>query len=242
MINNRLSAARARCEAATPGPWFAEYVAEGAYVHDGDTVITPVIKAGNADFISNAREDLPWALDQIAELTKERDLLKADNERIIEAIKLKGGTENYPTEDAYIYACRALDKLHVEIDRLEKSLAALEIFDGDAEATERVIALLKDENELRAWIKRCAWHCKKVHEQAAEIDRLTEAQRWIPTSERLPTAADADVFHDVEVMDSAGRKNVWYWGYVNSDNPKITHWRKILDASKGESRAESKNH
>lgn len=61
---------------------------------------------------------------------------------------------------------------------------------------------------------------------AAVTAALNEAQRWIPVGERLPTAADADMFQDVEVMHSSGRMNVWYYGYIRQDNPEITHWRK----------------
>ncbi len=67
---------------------------------------------------------------------------------------------------------------------------------------------------------------KRLQEIFTEFAALKEAQRWIPTSERFPTIADADVFQDVEVMSANGRMNVWYYNYVNADNPEITHWRR----------------
>ena len=27
-------------------------------------------------------------------------------------------------------------------------------------------------------------------------------------------------------MSTNGRMNVWYYNYVNADNPEITHWRR----------------
>ena len=67
---------------------------------------------------------------------------------------------------------------------------------------------------------------KRLQAILAELAALKEAQRWTPVSERFPTIADADIFQDVEVMSTNGRMNVWYYNYVNADNPEITHWRR----------------
>lgn len=61
--------------------------------------LRPVLKSA-ADLIEQ----------QAAELTALRD-----------AIKIKGCTEHYPTEDAYLSACTALEKLHRENDALREA-------------------------------------------------------------------------------------------------------------------------
>jgi hypothetical protein len=92
MIN--LGEIKARCEAATPGPWkvsgdinhlvFCEsdkrfsgppLVADCGHLHHADTKEHVREMQKNADFIANAREDLPWALDVIAAQQLEIDRL-----------------------------------------------------------------------------------------------------------------------------------------------------------------------
>lgn len=80
--------------------------------------------------------------------------------------------------------------------------------------------------EIETWEKSCETRDRMLGEKTAELSALREACRWIPTAERFPAIADADIFQDVEVLYSSGRMNVWYWGYVNTDNPQITHWRR----------------
>lgn len=68
---------RKRCEAATPGPWWtcggvcvASKGHEGLSLEDvnGDT------QEEDFDFIAHSREDIPWLLSQLEEMTKERDI------------------------------------------------------------------------------------------------------------------------------------------------------------------------
>ena len=81
-MNDRISAIRERCEAATPGPW---KVVEGKSfgVQSENKNIAACFRTENEQFIAHSREDLPWALDQIAEREKEiarlHDLLAERN-------------------------------------------------------------------------------------------------------------------------------------------------------------------
>lgn len=88
-MTDRINAIRARCEAATPGPWIRSKFGLNILTADSEISTATQRYSGsaeymqhqmgrleaNADFISHAREDLPWALDQIAALTAERDRL-----------------------------------------------------------------------------------------------------------------------------------------------------------------------
>ena len=75
----RINDIRARCEAATPEPWHACDLVDGD-INDkhGNTVarvdpnleldpLTPQAKA-NADFLLNARQDIPWLLSRVESL------------------------------------------------------------------------------------------------------------------------------------------------------------------------------
>lgn len=75
-----IDAIKARCEAATPGPWRAIERGNSVMSHGVVTVaydglpqqnvcagISP--KTGNAAFIAHAREDIPYLLEQIESLT-----------------------------------------------------------------------------------------------------------------------------------------------------------------------------
>jgi hypothetical protein len=73
---------------------------------------------------------------ELAERTKERDEAKEDAkhwslesstyakrlDKIRERIAVKGGDENYPTEDAYVAACRAIDKHRARATALAKKV------------------------------------------------------------------------------------------------------------------------
>lgn len=84
----RLSAIRARADAATPGPWrpvlivgcSPERFQVYAPAADNLNVVQAGIGEGNALFVSHARDDLPWLLDLvrqqarvIADLQEESD-------------------------------------------------------------------------------------------------------------------------------------------------------------------------
>jgi hypothetical protein len=109
----------------------------------------------------------------------------------------------------------------------DKNKALLEAFNGEAEPSTEVIAFLKDENELRAWIKRCAWHCKKVQEQAAELDRLTEAQRWIPVTESLPEDDPTMKMHKESHMEFCSVLAVGVFGGCEYATPTVSMVNRI---------------
>ncbi len=87
---SRLEEIRARAQVATPGPWKS---------YSGDVIIygvdwyEPVICGSSntprgfsvaepdLDFIAHAREDVPWLLEQMSNLTRERDTALALVER-----------------------------------------------------------------------------------------------------------------------------------------------------------------
>ena len=69
----------------------------------------------------DAAETIAQALNGRAE----RDALKAEVERLQDAIRQKGGTEHYPTEDAYLSACRSIKSKDAEIARLRSDLGIL---------------------------------------------------------------------------------------------------------------------
>lgn len=64
MTDKRIEEIKARCEAATPGPW--DIILNG---HNIKVERTPA----NIDFIAHAREDIPWLLDQLAEAQRRAD-------------------------------------------------------------------------------------------------------------------------------------------------------------------------
>ena len=64
MTDKRIEEIKARCEAATPGPW--DIILNG---HNIKVERTPA----NIDFIAHAREDIPWLLDQLAEAQRGAD-------------------------------------------------------------------------------------------------------------------------------------------------------------------------
>lgn len=84
MSSQRISEIRARCDAATPGPW--EYRDNG---FDGGVYAANEILFGgepcegriepddpNAAFIAHARTDIPYLLVEIERLTKEHNAMK----------------------------------------------------------------------------------------------------------------------------------------------------------------------
>jgi hypothetical protein len=108
---------RARCEAATPGPWYNGDGSVDRFFAGKNTVATPerviVERATYNDefdrqtyadigFITHAREDIPYLLDENARLQRELDALKAD----IEAgrlVRFYTAEETPPTEDVDTY-------------------------------------------------------------------------------------------------------------------------------------------
>jgi len=75
------AAVRARCEAATEGPWFGS--AGGLHVYGatpGDEV-AELRRPADADFVRHARTDLPAALDEITRLRAALDEARAERDR-----------------------------------------------------------------------------------------------------------------------------------------------------------------
>jgi hypothetical protein len=88
---DRLSEIKARCEAATPGPWI---VREGKSfgVQSADKNIASCFRRENEDFISHAREDVPYLLAEVERLGAEVERVTDENERI-RAISLVNAVE-----------------------------------------------------------------------------------------------------------------------------------------------------
>jgi len=96
MNNDQLAEIRARCDAATPGPWafdeFGNYIYQQIDLHPiaevrGYGYLTGkghgglgllddealAVQSANANFIAHARKDIPALLSEISNLTSERD-------------------------------------------------------------------------------------------------------------------------------------------------------------------------
>lgn len=104
--NKRLEEIKARCEAATKGPWDYDgmhpeinapdewgMIISMLRMHPGDEILDDFGHAFNPDFefIANARDDIPWLLTQLAE--REREI-----ERMQEAQRWIPVTERLPEE------------------------------------------------------------------------------------------------------------------------------------------------
>lgn len=80
---------------------------------------------GNPDPWVNAMSSERDALRaRLAEVEAERDAALVRLENLRAAIVAKGGNEHYPTEDAYLAACRAVDKHRARANAAEAALAA----------------------------------------------------------------------------------------------------------------------
>ncbi len=76
-----LAEIKTREQAAMPGPWKHEYTADGAYAHDGDSVICKCAQLGDeAAFIAHSRTDIPALIAEV-----ERQAKRADEWRSIAA-------------------------------------------------------------------------------------------------------------------------------------------------------------
>ena len=103
-MNNdqRIAEITARCEAATPGPWYAKenwliggfsITTKDAYPHDERVPeIATMASKENAEFIAHSRSDIPYLLSEVKRLT-------AENERLREAIS------KYCHNDCYRDSC-----------------------------------------------------------------------------------------------------------------------------------------
>lgn len=84
----------------------------------------------------------------IAGLKAENNSLNSQLEKLREAIRIKGGDEHYPTEDAYLAACKAIESKREEIDRLK---IEINICDGARAWLKKTnVRLLSEINRLKA--------------------------------------------------------------------------------------------
>lgn len=77
-------------------------------------------------------------------------------------------------------------------------------------------------NDRRDRILACVNACAGMADPAEEIAKL-KTLRWVPLSERKPTAADASEFGDLEWSDG---KSIWECRF--DDPEKATHWRRYV--------------
>ena len=81
-----LEAIKARCEAATPGPWAVANIAPGWAEDENDWCVVPgvvescgsdmcgpVVRSADAAFIASARTDVPALVAEVERLREERD-------------------------------------------------------------------------------------------------------------------------------------------------------------------------
>ena len=87
MSADRLAEIKARCDAATEGPWVRDMHSpdmsgrSGWYIRGPrklglrSMVLNSRMLSGDAEFVEAAREDVPWLVEQVERLTAERDAL-----------------------------------------------------------------------------------------------------------------------------------------------------------------------
>ena len=76
LTKSELDEIRARCEAATPGPWHGNVFGYGGvhilwgsvYMGDGELVRIGHNESSNADFVARARQDVPDLLEEVERL------------------------------------------------------------------------------------------------------------------------------------------------------------------------------
>jgi hypothetical protein len=62
-----------------------------------------------------------------------------------------------------------------------------------------------------------------------------DAMKWIPVTERLPTAEDADKCHSVLAIEKTdGYVRIWTWYSVSCFPTEFTHWMPMPEPPKGE--------
>ena len=96
MTRPDIDAIRKRCEAATPGPWrkTSHYYGDGCCnIWSGEGTDCPVVREcesggvilrNDAEFISNARTDIPALLEYVAELEHRVDELQEELLHVLE--------------------------------------------------------------------------------------------------------------------------------------------------------------
>jgi hypothetical protein len=84
-MTDREQEIQARCEAATPGPWF---VVDGKSfgVQAKDKNIACCFRTENEQFIAHSREDVPYLLAETARLRAELDAMTAERDKLREQI------------------------------------------------------------------------------------------------------------------------------------------------------------
>ena len=72
-MTDRIDEIRARCDAATPGPWELDQD-----VWHGDECIAEINRPANAAFIAHSRDDIPYLLSEIDLLTEAHEAMLRD--------------------------------------------------------------------------------------------------------------------------------------------------------------------
>jgi hypothetical protein len=110
LTNEELAAIRERAEKATPGPWFKEsdeygninvYFAWDA-PNGGNEVVERIDSEDDADFIANARTDIPKLLAHIEALEVENERMKDALIRIDELVDEFFNVENIDGKPTYV--------------------------------------------------------------------------------------------------------------------------------------------
>lgn len=138
-IDTSTAAVTALMDGVTDGPWYlssGHMQANGHLYWQVETEYDAVVNnqfcwaqgdhAANARFIAAARQLVPALLAERDAADHRAGALLARVAALEDAIAVKGGNENYPTEDAYLAACSAIKKHRARAEKAEARVAALE--------------------------------------------------------------------------------------------------------------------
>mgnify|MGYP000997132088 CR=1 FL=1 len=104
-----------------------ELITEARMLHSGWMAFESMNYGGGQGAKSDdgeaSKKFMWWLVDDFPELCNALERAERDLGYLRSAIKDKGGNEHYPTEDAYLRACDALQKEHAENERLHNLLA-----------------------------------------------------------------------------------------------------------------------
>lgn len=82
-----------------------------------------------------------------------------------------------------------------------------------------------------------------VARQAARIEELEKANRWIPVSEKLPEKKESDevLFIDEGLVEGGEFKNGLFWSNNGKSFNNVTYWKSIILPSKAALGKETQN-
>ena len=143
----RIKAIRERVDAASPAPWVRPAPIDSLWVTTGDDYQRGVAfclsrgmcdaeqfgqDSDNADFIAAAREDVPWLLDRLEAVTRERDAACKQWPKDVEAAELRGFRRGIEAGAKQVEArARSLEALvREEVARHSTSPYRLKVADG----------------------------------------------------------------------------------------------------------------